>query len=268
MPNSFPDGTSALVDLFGGDPTKQIQSMWSYLSMGDSAKEPEGLKPGAILLAADKRPRIYRNFFTDVSARGIGVSYPAKANLIWDAEEMSLARLWKNSFVDASMHWNGRGQGRQSPLGDDVIALDKQTPLALLGSIDAPWPTKSAREQGYKFRGYQLDKDGQPTFRYQIGSVNISDKPTFTNADGKRSLERRFEITLDSSSPEGLLVWRLASGNIKAIGDGKYRIDDAYDLSVDSVTCQVIRIGQQDELRAKLPASNLESMTLIQTITW
>lgn len=262
MPNSFVDGKSALAGLYDGDPTLQIDAMWQYLSLGDQAKEPEGLRPGAIVLVADERPRIYRNFFTGLSARGIGVGYPSGVNVIWDAEAMSLAKAWRNSFIDASMHWVGRGQGRQEPLGDAVISVDPATPIAVLDAIDSAWPKQSGRDQGYRFGGYHLDPSGNPTFRYRLGQTRVTDGIVPASETGGPLVRR---IVIEAAGTNGVLVWQVASGDIRATGDG-YRVDDRFDVTIDGADCQLVRSNGGQSLRVIVPAG--ETMTLTQSVSW
>ncbi|MGB7324828.1 MAG: family 16 glycoside hydrolase [Rubripirellula sp.] len=264
MPNSFVDGVSALTELYDGDPVLQIDAMWQYLLQGDKAKSPEGLKQGTIVLAADAKPRVYRNFFNGLSARGIAVGYPSGLNLIWDAEAMTLARVWRNSFIDASLHWVGRGQGRQDPLGDAVIDVEQATPIAKLASIDAAWPEKTGRERGYRFGGYRLDEAGNPVFSYSMDGAKVQDAPLPPNVENPQMVRK---ITVDAVSvPTGeALVWQFASGSIRATDDG-FRVDHKFTVSVEGVDCQIVTLGQSQALRAVIPAG--KTSTITETIRW
>jgi mono/diheme cytochrome c family protein len=261
MPNSFVDGRSALTDLYDGDPTLQIDSMWQYLALGKDAKEPEGLKEGAIVLAAIDRPMIYRNFFTNVSGRGIGVGYPQNVNLIWDAEKMTLARLWKNSFIDAAMHWQDRGQGSQQPLGDAIIDFETTSSLAQIPALDAQWPTASARDRGFRFRGYRLSQAGNPTFLYSFGQITIEDTPQPTS--DKNQFIRELVIHVPDAG-EQPLVWQAATGKIDS-KDGVYRIDRGFELQIDGIDCQLTGNADQQHLRATLPVGTTQ---IKETIQW
>lgn len=256
MPNSFVDGRSAIVDINDGSPPLQIDAMWKYLSLGDQAKPPRGLNQAAIILAADQRPRIYRNFFTDASARGIGVAYPGDHNLLWDAERMSLSRVWKNEFVDASMHWVGRGQGRQKPQGDAVVSIDDSMPIARLDSLDAAWPTESARGLGYRFIGYQLIRDGTPRFEYEFGENRVLDIP--------KELADGFERLLAVRSNEDLVA-QFGSGKIRPMSNDRFMINDQFTVQVDGIELEVIQVDGKDCLRGRIPSG---TRTITQIIRW
>ncbi|TWT64997.1 family 16 glycoside hydrolase [Allorhodopirellula solitaria] len=261
MPNSFIEGQSALTDIYEGDPNKQIEAMWQYLSLGTNAKEPQGLNQNAIVLSANERPRIYRNFFDGVSPRGIGVAYPGDLDLIWDANQMSLAQVWKNGFIDASKHWSGRGQGTQRPLGDAVVTFASAPELAVLDSPSAAWPTASGRELGYQMRGYRLDENGNPTFGYSIGKTNVEDHP-LPAEDG---FERRITIDAEADQPDQTLVWQFAEGQIDPVDEG-YRIDGRVTMRVEGVDVQLLSVDGKQVLRAVIPPA--ATTTISQTIRW
>ena len=261
MPNSFLEGRSAITDIFDGDPDKQIDAMWQYLSLGTAAKEPQGLNQSAIVLAATERPRIYRNFFDGVSPRGIGVGYPGELDLIWDADQMSWAQVWKNEFMDASKHWRGRGQGNQRPLGDAIITFDAAPTVAMLDAASSSWPAASGRELGYQMQGYSLDEKGNPTFRYSIGETSVEDQPIPT-ADG---FERRLTVQAADAGRAKTLVWQIAAGQIEPI-EGGFRIDDRYTVSVDGADAQLLSVDGKQVLRATIPPA--ATTTVSQTIRW
>ena len=257
MPNSFVDGRSAVEDIEGGDPAKQIDAMWQYLLLGTQAKEPQGLNQAAIVLAATERPRIYRNFFAGVSPRGIGVGYPAELNLIWDAEQMSLARIWKNEFIDASMHWRGRGQGNQQPLGDAIVTVDSAVSIAMISDPASVWPTQSARELNYRMKGYTLDENGNPTFRYLIGDTTVEDQPLPIEG----GLQRVLKIDCETSPSDRVLVWQIATGKIEPIEQG-YRIDDQAVYQITGVKPELIEVDGKQTLRAVITSDSTTTATL------
>jgi cytochrome c2 len=268
MPASFPDGVSVLKTIADGNPGYQIDAMWQYLLDGKNAKIPGGLVPGAIELVPKERAIIYRNFLTDLTPRGIAVGYPEEVHLAWDANEMALRKIWQNQFLDASLHWQGRGPGQLGPLGDLVVDVDTKAPLAVLGSIDAAWPEKTDDTNGYRFLGYRLDSVGRPTFRYRMGQATVSDtcvpqKPTDGAAGPElKTLRRVLEI---KEVPENLVL-RVATGSIETLGDETYRINDTYVVQVEGVRMQVVDVAGRQELRAMIPAT--DSQTIIQSIRW
>ncbi len=266
MPSSFAEGKSVLTTLYDADPGKQIDAMWCYLSQGSDAKPPVGLVEGAIVLGPDARPRIYRNFITGSSPRGIAVGYPGDVNLVWDADRMTIVQIWKNGFIDASKHWINRGQGSQQPLGDAVVELPSIPSVGALNSINETWPEQSLRDRGAKFRGYVLDYAGMPTFKYEADGYLIEDKPIVVTEEGRVGLRRTIIVTPTSPSTATTLVWSAARGNIKSTGADSYRINDLYDVKVSGVKVEQVSVAGENELRALLPVG--KRIELSQEITW
>ena len=263
MPKSFVNGRSTLTKLYDGDPATQIDAMWQYLKKGTDAKEPEGLKQGSIVLAAGERPLIYRNFFTDVSARGIAVAYPGDVNVIWDAERMTLAKIWKNSFIDASMHWRGRGQGRQQPMGDDVTTWETRTPIVELDAIDQPWPEKFGREMGYRFLGYRLDEKGYPSFRYKVGGAIVTDTPQRPQEPGQAPAFLRL-FKFERENDDKVLVWLIGSGEVEKVDVGF--LVNGTRVQFLGVSPEIINDRGTKQLRAIIPKG--KQVVVGQVIQW
>jgi cytochrome c2 len=264
MPQSFPDDKSVLVSMADGDPAYQIEAMWHYLRDGDQAKIPTGLRPGAIELIPTTRPIIYRNFLTDMTPRGIAVGYPEGIHLAWDANRMALRRIWQNQFLDASLHWQGRGPGQLGPLGDLVVDVEPAAPLARLDSLASPWPETTDDQTGYRFLGYNLDSAGRPTFLYRLGDVQVNERYVpAAETDGQQRVLRR-EFSFDQ--PPASLVFRAAAGNIQPVEDGWYRIDDQYDVKIEGVSLQTVTVHGGMELRGTL--DNRSGDTVTQFFRW
>src|SRR5579862_9034633 len=104
-------------------------------------------------LVATNEAIIYRNFIEGAGPRGIGVGYPEKANLAFDAEEMRLALVWQGRFIDAARHRTGRGEGFEKPLGTNIVAQAPGPAFALLDSESASWPKAMGKAAGWQFRG-------------------------------------------------------------------------------------------------------------------
>ena len=166
MPGPFPDGKSLLKKVLDGKADTQIEAMWVYLADGKKATPPVGTNKQSIPLIPTTEAIIYRNFIQGAGPRAIGVGYPEKAHLAFDANDVRLAMIWQGGFIDARRHWSGRGEGYEPPMGDNLLNLPIGVSFAVLSQPDEPWPAKPAKEQGYKFLGYKLSDDQRPTFLY------------------------------------------------------------------------------------------------------
>jgi hypothetical protein len=179
MPAVFIKGKSVLPDTLDGTALQQVEAMWLFLKDGASARLPSGVGDGkSIPLVPTTTAILYRNFIEGAGARAIGVGYPERAHLAFDANGMRIAMLWQGDFINAGRHWTDRGSGYEPPAGDNVLRLHTGAPFAKLASAEAAWPGDDARKLGWRFKGYELDKQERPTFRYALGDIAVADYPT------------------------------------------------------------------------------------------
>lgn len=267
MPSGYPEGKSTVTDIYQGDPTKQIASMWAYLSQGSSGGVPEGITGGMIELVPDERPVIYRNFIEGVSPRGIAVGYPEKTNLCWDADQMSLAVIWQDRFLDASRHWIGRGQGKQSPLGGNVMKYESVSPIASLENLESEWPSSPMKPRGYQFLGYRLDQQGRPTFRYRTPSATVEDKPIPIAGEFAGTLKRVIQVTPTDGGPSnGKLYFRAATGQIEKLDDGWYSVNGTLKIRTESSGASAKTRQVRGAVEVLLPIEGPTEIT--QEIVW
>ena len=256
MPAPWPFGQATIRDVLDGNAERQMRAVWLYLMDADKAGVPEGLTSGSIILTADSEPRIYRNFIEGVSPRGIAVAYPEKVNLCFDADEMNLALVWENAFVDAAKHWVGRGPGFQRPHGDNVLSLVRGAPFAALENPEASWPAGKSRELGYRFGGYRFNENRQPVFHYSINDTKVTDAIIPASSG---DLTAAFTRTLTLSSRESRRLWfRAAAGLEIELIDGAFVVDDQLRLKIAATPADppVIRqSGGRSELIIPVDAS-------------
>jgi hypothetical protein len=233
MPTAFPDGQTTLPMVLDGKVDTQIGAIWTYLSGGDRATLPVGLVTGKIELVAFDEPVIYRNFIEGAGTRAIGVGYPEKLNLAFDANEMRLALLWQGAFIDAAKHWSARGAGFEKPLGDKVLRLPEGPAFVTQGGKGAV-----ARQ----FRGYWLNAKRQPTFLYSWNGLEIEDFFQPTGEQDLHVMGRKLTIIGQRASP-GTYFRAIQAGKIEDVGNGVFRIDDRWLLTV--------RAGAKPERREK-----------------
>lgn len=266
MPSGFVGGHSTVKDIYHGDPARQIAAIWTYLADGSKAGIPEGLLADVIELKPKTTPIIYRNFIDGLSPRGIAVGYPERTNLAWDANHFCLALVWHGRFIDASKHWAGRGAGFQTPLGDHILKLEETVPLASLDSLDTPWPNQAPKDRGYHFRGYRLDSQGRPTFRYDGPRFAVDDFPLPVAGEEYGHFERH--LTVYSTGDVQHLYFLAASGEIKQRADGRYSISSGAALRIRSATSPLIRQnGGRQELLLPMRFENGKA-EIVEEITW
>ncbi len=243
MPSFWPEGKAVNVELAHGDTQEQIAAIWAWMNDGSKAPIPAGLVRAQREITVGKEAVIYRNFIEGAGPRAIGVGYPERANLAFDANQLRLAMIWQGAFIDSARHSNDRGVGFEPPLGDRVIHFPEGPAFAVLASPDAPWPAASPRSVESHFLGYALDPVRRPTFRYTVGSLTIEDYPTAKESDLDVVLTRSIKVT--GSKPEAGQLWfRAAAGDIKRQPNGSFLVDGLLRIQFDEKSSPVV-VGRE-----------------------
>jgi hypothetical protein len=270
MPAAWPNGQVLLPRILSDDADTQIHAVWTYLSDGEKAATPLGLRTAPLELVPIDRALIYRNFIEGAGTRAIGVGYPQRVNLAFDANNLRLALLWQGAFIDASRHWTGRGQGFQPPLGVNVLQLPEIAPLARLENGDAPWPAAPARDHGdYKFLGYRLDSKGQPTFRYRFQDVTVAD--TLLPVEDPDSAGIRRELTFRSEQSSSGTWWHVITApRIDDLGGSSFQINGDWKIHLElpaGAPPRLRRQGDQQQLIVPLPLRG-KPISVVQEYRW
>ena len=185
MPTVFPDGHSTITDVESGDADVQAADIWAYLSLGKGLPLPEGLEPpkGMVLTVKD-RPVVIRSFMPEAGSRAIAAGYPGEVSTAFDAATCRLAYAWSGTFLDVSPVWGDRGGHPAKVLGSVFWNAPAVCPLAITTSTEPPDFAARAKDPAYgarapegtfyagtpqvRFKGYELDARGAPTYHYQI----------------------------------------------------------------------------------------------------
>lgn len=216
MPTFFPNGRSANPTILDGDVDRQIAAMWAYLKSPTPLPEKIAAARSADFeLKPTERPILLRTFVKGVGTHAIAVGFPQGVHVAFDAESFRPAIAWRGRFLDAYGTWFSRFTPPAEPLGEDVVPFPPGVPLAVLADRDIPWPETSPREQGYRFEGYRLDREGVPTFLYRLGRLEVEDRIA---PNGDRGLDRR--IVVRSKDATETLWFRAHAGpGLKVDGD-------------------------------------------------
>jgi hypothetical protein len=264
MPAAWPNGKSFYEEVLDGKAETQIEAIWVYLKDGGNAQIPPGMGKQSIPLVPKTSAILYRNFIQGAGSRAIGVGYPEKVSLAFDANELRLALLWQGDFIDAGKHWNDRGEGFQGPLGDDILKLPAGAGFAVLPAADTAWPTATAKELGYKFNGYKLTPDDRPTFLYTVADAKVEDFPSPTTGKDP-GLRRTLKLTA-AKGVDNLYFRAAAGGKIESLGDGWYRID-GWKMKVEGGTPQVRQSGGKTELLVPVRFADGKA-EIVQEFAW
>lgn len=259
MPTFWPEGRAVNTEILGGDTEQQIHAIYAWLKDGPKADVPAGLVRSRQELVVDREAVIYRNFIEGAGSRAIGVGYPEKANLAFDANAVRLAMIWQGAFIDTSRHSSDRGVGYEPPLGDHLIRFPEGPAFATLPAGDAPWPSAKARGEGHQFKGYTLDEVRRPAFRYEIGGVRIQDSILPRAVEVDVTLVRA--LKLEGSAEGGRIWFRAAKGKLTRQPDGTFLWGDAVRLRFRGGGEPVL---VADELRVPIAVPG----ELVEEITW
>ena len=148
--------------------------------------------PYSMPRAMVRRPQVQRIFLPDASPAAIAVALPGDLSYCFDATECRLRYVWKGGFVDGAPYWKANGSSL-GKLDGEVVFRDPDHPLTP-GTAD-PLSTP-------KFLGYQVGKDGLPTFRYRRGGVTWTE--TIRPLPDGKGIERAF--TTDGKVPLAVTI--------------------------------------------------------------
>ncbi|SCW42541.1 family 16 glycoside hydrolase [Mucilaginibacter sp. NFR10] len=158
---------------------------------------------------------------------GVNVGSPELLHYTYDLDKGMIVEIWRGGFLDATPMWHDRGDGSSRPAGS-VQYLGKPVPaIEKLSDANAAWALDTAGT-GYRPKGYVLNADDVPTFKYNIYGTSVNDASSVM--DKGQGIHR--EVTL-ANAVDGLF-YHLASGNIETLGNGLYVIDDkSYYIRID-----------------------------------
>ncbi|MGB0580636.1 MAG: hypothetical protein ACPGVU_13095 [Limisphaerales bacterium] len=196
MPGFWPEGKATLKTVLNGNTSQQIDALWQYLSYGRNVRAPAGIILEPLPLVVKDEAVMLRRNYQGIGKRGIGVGYPAKINLAFDAGQMRLAAIWRGDFVETSPAWRGQGSGAVRMMSRDIARFPVGAAFAQLENSQSAWPTNQSRQlPGFQFKGYTLDEKQRPTFRYEFQGNLITDRfIDRKNDQGKAYFERRLVL--------------------------------------------------------------------------
>ena len=258
MPSFWPDGKAIRPDI-EGLPEDQVEALWQYLIDGRQARAPKGvvIEPMEIVATEDEA-RMLRRSYPEVGKRGIGVGYPGGVNVVFDAEQLRLATVWRGKFAEVGSAWKGQGSGVVKPLG---------TPLHLakgpdLDSLTEPWVVDEGRPPERQFKGYVLDAARRPTFRYEFADTTVQDFFEQVDDNGKTQLRRT--VIISSTTANNGLRFRVASGKQITESDGVYTVGKRLKIRVPAEqVLQIVDDGDGQRLEAQLDLAADENKQLV-----
>jgi putative heme-binding domain-containing protein len=266
MPSYWPGGRAIRRDILEGDRDQQIEALWQYLLDGRQARQPRGLIIEPIELLATDEAVMLRRSYPGVGKRGIGVGYPHQVNIVYDAEQLRLAMIWQGKFADPGGVWRSQGHGTVRPLSRNVIRF---APGPDLDDAKSPWVVDEGRPPQHRFKGYSLDQQRRPIFRYEFDEFTVTDY--FVDAVDPKSQQPllRRTLTLQSKKSDRHVSFRAADSEEIARGDdGTFRIGKTLRVRIVSdQNGQVVDTESGKQLHVPLGTTE-SSSTLILEYLW
>ncbi|MCJ8167036.1 DUF1080 domain-containing protein [Pontibacter sp. E15-1] len=222
---------------------------------------------GAIMVLADSKPVMLRSFIEHDGAKrthAISVGEPGKVNYSLDLATGDLLQIWRGDFLNTTPMWHARGESQLAlPLGS-VIGMAGQPTLAYLSDAGTAWPDSNA---AYTYLGYEVDKNGRPTFKYTLGGASVRD--AFKAIEDGRKLTH--SLTVTPGQGQGELWCRVAEGSeIKKLPNGLYAIDGKeYLIELPRKAKPVLRNAAQNRKELLLPVKAKNGTAEVQyNIVW
>ncbi|MFK7740021.1 MAG: hypothetical protein AB8H80_06820 [Planctomycetota bacterium] len=203
-------------------PDQDLRAIHAYV-VSITANKKEANVKGADRFRASpsmrRRPLVQRIFMPDAGPAAIAVAIDDTRHFCWDAGSCRLRYVWSGDFIDGWPVWRANGNALAKVVGD-VWLRESKSPLAF-ANTDKP-----------RFRGYRM-KDGLPTFRYQMGKLNVEERIT-KSAQG---LARHFKL---ENAPESVQLTLTASKRVRYSSEDGTFADAVFTPAADKRTAFTI----------------------------
>jgi hypothetical protein len=230
-----------------------------YLISDPNTGMPDPIDP--ILVDASSNT-VLRSFIEIPGGRRIvhaaNVGSANQVHYTYDMDKGAIVQAWRGGFLDATPMWYDRGDGSSAPAGTVKFFKNLSFNLSRLASEKEEWITDSL-VTAYQPKGYVLDENDCPTFRYFIYGARVNDAiRVLQNGHG---LHR--EITVENA-PANLYLLLAKASMIESPGNGVYLIDDkSYYLRMDNTNVTPLVRDNNGNKELIIPIQNKCSYSII-----
>ena len=161
----------------------------------------------------------------------VSVGSPEKVHYTYDMDNAAIIQVWRGGFLNATPMWHDRGDGSSRPLGTVQRFGKPLQTLARLANAQSSWISDTTGT-GYRPKGYVLDAEGRPTFKYISYGIPVSDAVQLLERG--QGFSRRISL---SDVSAGLYLRLAEAASITEVSDGLYLLDDqSYFLRLDDTS--------------------------------
>tara|TARA_R110002072_G_scaffold297825_3_gene470968 strand:- start:552 stop:3431 length:2880 start_codon:yes stop_codon:yes gene_type:complete len=196
MVQLWDEGLSPVLDVYDGDPLRQIDAIWHLLSLGQDMPRPIGLEAddAAFELIPRQGALSCGVFMQDLSPRTVVVGFPELVHYAYDVEHGRLGKVWRGRFFNASGTWKGRAGQLQIPPSAEAYEPPRGMPLATFpdGSKVQAWPSAVGKAAGFSAWRRTFADDDTPTFWSDWDERVVAE--TLTPREGGDRMVRTFEV--------------------------------------------------------------------------
>ncbi len=158
----------------------------------------------------------------------VSVGSPQGVHYTYDLDNGAVVQTWRGGFLDATPMWHERGDGSSRPVGSVLLLGRPSLCIAKLSSANAAW-VKDTVGTSYRPKGYSLDQQDRPVFRYLVYGASVSDAIQVLENRGGISREINIE-----NAPADIYLRLAEANNIEDLGNGLYLLNDkSYYLKIE-----------------------------------
>lgn len=159
----------------------------------------------------------------------VSVGSPEKVHYTYDMDNATIIQVWRGGFLNATPMWHDRGDGSSRPLGTVQRFGKPVQTLSRLSNGQSAWSTDTSGT-GYRPKGYVLDAQGRPTFKYSIYGLTVSD--AINLLEKGQGINRQISL---SDSPSGIYYRLAEAASITEVSQRLFLVDDqSYFLRLDN----------------------------------
>lgn len=230
------------------------------LHAGTSLPSPQAV--GEIAIKATSQVEIVRSFVMfDGKKRThvISVGTPAGTHYTYDLDQGAPLYAWRGDFADVTEMFHERGEPQLlKPKGVKTTFSGKPT-VAMLANANANMPDTLDDYKDLIFKGYALDGEGLPTYKYQYSGAELTQK-LVPSTDGG------ITTTITTNGGSNLYVKLGEAKSITMVNKGFYALEspnnDSY-IQLDPKLKPIVRSNAKAGQEIILPLAGSVTFTTL-----